>query len=300
VKRTIWGEIATSNDTEWLIDSIIPKGKQVHLFGPSGVGKSLLALHLALSIIEGSEALSRYPAKPGTVMYIDYENGPSIMKERLQDYGYKWKDFDWFEDKFYVYCFPEIESLDTTEAEWMFLREVERSQADIVVIDSFGLAIDGDENSSDAYRRFGRGLGRTLREMNVAALMLDNTGKDPHKGSRGSSRKKDEADVQWLLTSTAPDTYQLSLEKDRIGGSPKAIAFTQTYENGFLQWVTPKPKQISHEAAMIVKQMKEKNVSPQSQRAARELGITGTQRYVNEAVQWVKVNYPKGFEDRIT
>ncbi len=59
---------------EWLIDGVIPSGGQVVLFGPSGEGKSFVALDMAFSVATGrpwhGHAVKRHP-----VIYVVAEGG---------------------------------------------------------------------------------------------------------------------------------------------------------------------------------------------------------------------------------
>jgi len=294
-----WPEMLSLEEPEWAIDQILPKGSQTHLFGPAGVGKSLLALQLALCCLEGSPFLGQYETQKQRVLWIDYENGKWIMRDRIESYGYKREDFDWFHTNGFRYAtYPEIGALNTEEAAWSITNYIRDNRIDLVIIDSMGLAFNGDENSSDTYRDFGRWLGAMCRERSTTLLMMDNTGHTNSEHARGSSRKRDEADIQWGLTKLSDDTYQITNHKDRLGGCPKAISL-KTNHDPFLRWSTHKPKEISKQAAEIVKQMKENGaVPPFTKRAIRYGGYGGTERYVAEAARWLKAIYPNGFEDR--
>lgn len=57
---------------EWLINEILPASSSAFLYGPSGVGKSFLALDLSLSIATGQPWYGR-PVKPGKVLYVATE-----------------------------------------------------------------------------------------------------------------------------------------------------------------------------------------------------------------------------------
>ena len=67
--------------TEYIVDVIIAKGLVV-LSAKSKIGKSWLALQLALAVSSGSDFLG-FNTTQGDVLYIDLENTPSITQSRL-------------------------------------------------------------------------------------------------------------------------------------------------------------------------------------------------------------------------
>ena len=293
LEMTPWDFIAGATETDWIVEDLIPAGKQVHLFGGSGVGKSLLALHLALAVIEGTPAMVTYATQQGPVLWLDYENGAETTRERLESYGYT--EYEWFEDKFHIRCYPDMEGLDTEKGAATLAATIDLYKPVLVVIDSMSLAVVGEENSSDTYRDFGRYTGQMLRDRGTANLLLDNTGKEAGRGSRGSSRKKDEADIQWGMEETSIDSYLLTNHKDRIGGCPKAIQVSKVYEDR-LSWRNSRPQTITKKAAEIVKWI-EANLerTPSSKKEARTLGVKGPNRSVQEAITWLKANSTKGY-----
>ena len=62
-------EVLSLPDAEWLIQDFLPKASFAVLFGPPSVGKSFLALHLALAIAAGKDWFGR-DVKGGPVIYI--------------------------------------------------------------------------------------------------------------------------------------------------------------------------------------------------------------------------------------
>jgi DNA-binding MarR family transcriptional regulator len=64
---------ATPRPVEWLVKDLIPARHATNLYGDSGTGKSLIALYLALCVIEGIPFLNFPTAKRGKVLYLDLE-----------------------------------------------------------------------------------------------------------------------------------------------------------------------------------------------------------------------------------
>jgi DNA-binding transcriptional ArsR family regulator len=64
---------ATPRPAEWLVKDLIPARHATNLYGDSGTGKSLIALYLALCVIEGIPFLNFPTVKRGKVLYLDLE-----------------------------------------------------------------------------------------------------------------------------------------------------------------------------------------------------------------------------------
>lgn len=76
--------LAGGGSVEYLIDGLIPAGCLAIMAGESGIGKSWLALDLAVAVATGTPVWGRFPVKrPGPVLYVDEENPKDLVKERL-------------------------------------------------------------------------------------------------------------------------------------------------------------------------------------------------------------------------
>lgn len=74
---------------DWPIEEILPEGLAL-LVGKPKVGKSSLALSLAVKISGGEFVFKNYKTKKGRVLYITFEEEPELIQERLkmQDQGF--------------------------------------------------------------------------------------------------------------------------------------------------------------------------------------------------------------------
>jgi len=68
---------------EWIVNPLIPKGGLVILYGPPGVGKSFLALHLAREVVHGGQFLGVHQCKQGYVLYINEDTDLRVDKTRM-------------------------------------------------------------------------------------------------------------------------------------------------------------------------------------------------------------------------
>jgi hypothetical protein len=95
-------------------------------------------------------------------------------------------------------------------------------KAEVVVIDTTGRAIDGEENSADSYREFARTTGLALKREGVACVRTDHAGKNAKLGQRGSSAKNDDVDIVFQLIKT-DDGLRLKRTHTRISWVPETI-----------------------------------------------------------------------------
>lgn len=299
---TPWADLAsTADDVDWVINGIVPVGAQVHLVGQTGVGKSLLALHLALAVCEGSTVLGR-TATQGRVLWLDFENGRSRFRHRLEAYGFPLAS-TYLHDRFAYAEFPPLPSLETPAAAEQLRFEIDEHGPSLIVVDSIAKAFDGDENDSAQYRRFGRNFGADARRADIAVLMLDNLGKKPGAGARGSSAKKDDADLVWSLTGNGGDTFRLAIEKDRIGEADESLVLRRL-DGPPLTWSAVSSDISPQAIAILTSYMTALDpgngwVTPSSVKNAREMGIGGKQSTVAELVRWLKSKGEKAYEAAI-
>jgi hypothetical protein len=179
--------------SDWLVEDILARGRGHSIFAGHKVGKSLLMLWLSVTLAQRPDVL---------VVYLDYEMGEDDLYERLADMGCG-PDSDLSRLRYAL--LPSLAPLDTSEGGRELAALVGREMAahpgchPVVVIDTIGRAVQGEENPADTIREFYRCTGMELRRLGVTWARLDHAGKDPAKGARGSSAKGDDVDVVWQL-----------------------------------------------------------------------------------------------------
>jgi AAA domain/DnaB-like helicase N terminal domain len=195
-----WATLWASDDptvAEWLVEPLIPVGRQIAIYPAAKAGKSLLTLEIATALATGRAVLDRRPG-PGAieVAYIDQEMTEDDLRDRLADLGYG-ADSDL--SHLHYYQLVDLPPLDTPAGGAAVEAIVTRDAAQALVLDTMARVVKGAENDADTYRDFYRHCGRRLKGMAVTLIRLDHSGHDPTH-QRGSSGKVDDVDLVWRLT----------------------------------------------------------------------------------------------------
>lgn len=220
-----WAELWTLDDQQhdWLVEPLLPAGRQVAVYAMAKAGKSLLALDVAAALATGSAILSRPAGPPVDVVYVDLEMTREDLRDRLADLGYG-PDTDL--DHLHYYLLPLLPPLDRPEGGQALLDIVRRHEATALIIDTMARAVVGEENSADTYRNFVTFLGRPLKAAGVTVLRLDHAGKDGERGQRGSSAKSDDVDVVFRMSTDGRD-ITLRATHSRIPWIPPETRLTR-------------------------------------------------------------------------
>jgi hypothetical protein len=182
-------------------DPYLIRGKRYMMFSPAGEGKSLIALVLAVTIVEHG----------GTAVILDVENGADEYARRLEDLLVS-RDAsarDACRDRLAYYEWPRLR-LKWNSEEWA----TALSGADLVTFDSSRLTLSAvglDEDSNDDYAAFANAMLIPLTREGATTLVLDNTGHEETTRARGASAKRDLNEVIYLAKVGEP------FDRDRLG-----------------------------------------------------------------------------------
>ncbi|MEX1078491.1 MAG: AAA family ATPase [Homoserinimonas sp.] len=209
-------ELADRPGLEWAIKGLLFRNTLALLVGPSGLGKSFLALAWALCIASGRDWLGRKVRK-GRALYVAAEGDDGLHKRVLA-----WLH-GWIgkipADGFVVY--PHAVNLaDDSEVDDLAAVVAER-KIDLIVIDTLNRSMGGlEENSATSMSVIIASLDR-LREANPGAcvLVVHHTGHDGDR-ARGSSALH-AAMHSVLVVSGDSSNFKLEATKDKDGpGGP--------------------------------------------------------------------------------
>lgn len=226
-----WGEFWKREPpaSEWLIKPLVPLGRQVALWSPAKLGKSLLALDAAAALATGGKLLGGDPEPRRSVVYIDQEMTPDDLQERLESLGY---DEDTDLSNLHYYQLQGLPPLDDPDGGDVLEAIVRGHDASLVVLDTMARVVGGEENIADTYRNFYKHSGWRLKALGCALLRLDHAGKDGSVGQRGSSAKVDDVDVVFRIETVDKQagTFALRRTHSRISWVDEAYPFTRLGE----------------------------------------------------------------------
>lgn len=117
--------VLPEENTQWLVEGLLPNGGTSFLVAKPKVGKSTLAQNLAFCVARGEQFLGR-DVKQGTVLYLALEEKKSELKKHFVSMGATAED----EIAFYVARAPE------DGLAWL-TREVEKRNPVLIIVDTF-------------------------------------------------------------------------------------------------------------------------------------------------------------------
>lgn len=147
----------------WLVDSLMPAGYVLMLYSPEGVGKTVLAYNLALSVATNTPFLGR-PTSSGTVLYLDEENPDiylhDLLSKMCRSRGIRPDDLRG------RLLFGRFALLGKRAEDWSALveRTVEVIRPSLIVLDTFSSILPFIENVENDNALM-RGMFRYIRAM---------------------------------------------------------------------------------------------------------------------------------------
>lgn len=228
--------------TNWLVDGLIPAGYILMIFSPEGIGKSVLAYNLALSIATGTKFID-LPTQAGSVLYMDEENPDSYMRDILEQM-LKARNFtpDSLEGRFITGRFA---LLGKQPAEWCppLEKSVEILKPTLLVFDTLSSLLPFQENvENDAAMM--KGLLRHVRSVKdrsptTTILILHHPSKSKNNRPRGAGSIGQDVDGYWSLSRPKGRPNEMGAptimkpQKSRCLSGIPMYCLTAIRENGF-------------------------------------------------------------------
>lgn len=158
----------------WIVDNHVWERHATSWFGEGGAAKSLLALHLGLTVAAESRSYwMAFAVKTVPVLYLDFELDADEQHRRALELatGMKLKDIP---ENFY---YLSVAMMHPREAFGIAAEECRRLGAKLVIVDSVGFALDGDSESSRDVLGFYRTCVQPLKDAGASPLLIDHQAK---------------------------------------------------------------------------------------------------------------------------
>jgi len=282
----LWEE--APEEVEWLVEPLIERGQSISIYSPPKAGKSLITLEIAAALATGRPVLGNEAREPMPVLYVDIENSPKDIKDRLSAMGYKPGDLG----NLRYLSFPSLPALDSAKGGQHLLAVALAHTAELVVIDTVSRVISGSENDADTFASLYRHALAPLKGLGVSVIRLDHSGKDVTQGQRGSSAKAADVDTVWLLVKKTDTALHLQRQESRSGRGEPLIELVRRYEplrheraNGYV---------ISAQISDLIERLDSLGVPNDAGRdkataALRQAGAKFTTKHLAEAIKMRKL-----------
>ncbi|MEU7172713.1 AAA family ATPase [Micromonospora tulbaghiae] len=194
----------SEEDLDWLVEGIVARGDYVSLFGPSGVGKSLLVLDWSL----------RMARRGARVLYLDKENPKRAIRARLRAMGATPEDME----RLAVMPFVDLPDLATPTGAQALADMAHQHCADVVVLDTISkFSQVGQATQTDRWTTMYNISFTPLLAGGTAVIQLDHTGLSNRDRERDSGAKRDNVSVAYgLMPAARAGGLTLTRVKNRL------------------------------------------------------------------------------------
>ena len=170
---------------EWLADNIIWRRHATSWFGEGGVAKSLLALHLGLTMAAESRSYwMAFAVRTVPVLYVDFELDADKQHRRALDLA-AGMGLKGIPEKFYYLSAATLSPLEAFE---IAAEECRRLDIGLVIVDSVGFALEGDSETARDVLGFFRECIQPLKDAGASPLLIDHQAKIT-KGEKYSDKQ---------------------------------------------------------------------------------------------------------------
>jgi AAA domain len=218
------GDLKALPPIEWLIKGLVPRQGVAALYGPSGSGKSFLAIDFASAVAGASTSWFGYRVKHAPVIYCALE-GETGIRNRVE----AWKEHHGRE------C-PDglrflLEPIDLLKTADVTALCAALTRGTVVIIDTLNRASPGaDENTSKDMGLLLLAIKKIEQTTRAAVIFVHHTGKDADKGLRGHSSLIGAVDASMLVRrGEACRTIQFMKAKDGQDGITKSFNLEQKH-----------------------------------------------------------------------
>ncbi len=158
----------------WIVENSIWEGHASSWFGEGGVAKSMLAMHLALTVAaENKRYWMAFNVKTAPVLYLDFELDADEQHRRALHLA-AGMGLKGIPENFY---YLSAAMLPPVEAFGIAAEECRRLGVKLIIVDSVGFALDGDSENARDVLGFYRACIQPLKDAGASPLLIDHQAK---------------------------------------------------------------------------------------------------------------------------
>lgn len=237
-------------DREWIVRDLIPAKTVTLLSGDGAAGKTTLGLQLAAARALARDWIGTIPA-PGPTLFLSAEDDGDELHRRLHairlHYGAAWDDLadihlaDLVGANAVLGEFSKSGIICATKLFAAVTAAIERTRADLVIVDALADAFAGDENNRSQARQFIGLLKRPARQHGCAFLCLAHpslNGLSTGTGTSGSTAWNNSVRSRLYFESaqaadgSEPDKDLRTLTLRKANYAPAGVSFTVRWKHG--------------------------------------------------------------------
>lgn len=175
-------------EPRYAVGGILPAGLTLFA-GRQKIGKSWLALQVALHVITGQPLFGEFPVEAGKFLYLALEDNERRLQARMSKQG--WQGYlDRLSGSGFVMPYQFIDQIGHLDEEGanILADQIDAQQPRVVIIDVLGRAVRGNPNDYDVMTDALSPIQRVALETNCAVCLID------HHNKRSSYVDDDSAD----------------------------------------------------------------------------------------------------------
>lgn len=158
----------------WFVDGLVPEGHATTFYGDGGNGKSLLVLHLGMSVaLPGVDRWLDRIIGTAPVLFLDFELDEESQARRVYDLADGMGLDGPPENLHYISAL----GYSTPETVAAAVETVKERGAKLVIVDSVGMALQGDAESAKDVAAFFRAVIDPLKAAGATVVLVDHQAK---------------------------------------------------------------------------------------------------------------------------
>ena len=215
---------------EFLVDGLVPRKGLTAVSGESGLGKSIIANNLAVSVASGEPFLHQFNCNQGTVLILDLENDDNTLNWRLKRIAAGLST----EDRNLPLHVVRIEGIaseylkiDNPSGRALLDNTVAAIHPVLIIIDCLVAAHSQDENDNVRMRQVMDYLKGIARRHNLAVVVLHHLRKKGQYKESSGDRLRGAGDLKAVLDSHlcihARGQNTVSVEHEKLRNAPDKV-----------------------------------------------------------------------------